>query len=100
MNKPFEKVYKLIQKIPAGRVTTYGEIGKKLGMSPRVVGFALHSNPDGEKNPCHRVVNIDGRIAPGFAFGGPGIQRKKLEREGVKFKDEQHVDLKKYFFGF
>jgi len=100
MSKPFEKVYELIRKIPPGRVTTYGAIGKKLGMSPRVVGFALHSNPDGEKNPCHRVVNRDGRIAPGYAFGGTDAQRTRLEKEGVAFKDSVHVNLQEYFFGF
>ena len=62
-------------------------------MSPRTVGTALHLNPFEGKIPCHRVVNRDGRIASGFAFGGLGEQRKRLESEGVKFKDETHVDL-------
>lgn len=86
-----EKVYKIVQKIPKGRVTTYGTIGKKLSMSPRVVGQALHLNPYEGEVPCHRVVNRDGRVAPNFAFGGNGIQRKLLEAEGVRFKDEMHV---------
>lgn len=90
---PFEKVWAEVRKIPKGKVTTYGAIGKKLGMSPRVVGYALHANPDGSLTPCHRVVNRDGRVAPGYAFGGPGIQKEKLEEEGVKFKDDSHVDL-------
>jgi methylated-DNA-protein-cysteine methyltransferase-like protein len=95
-----EKVYALVSKIPKGKVTTYGAIGKKLHMSPRTVGTALHLNPYEGEVPCHRVVNRDGRIAPGFAFGGIGAQRKLLEREGVKFKDETHVDLKNYFYSF
>lgn len=93
----FQDVYRLVKKIPKGKVTTYGSIAKKLGLSPRTVGHALHLNPDEDITPCHRVVNFEGRIAPGFAFGGIGNQRKKLEREGVKFKDEIHIDLKKYF---
>ena len=93
-----EKVYNQLQKVPRGKVTTYGEIARVLNMSPRVVGTALHLNPDNDNNPCHRVVNRDGRVAPGFAFGGPGIQKKLLEAEGVEFVDESHVDLKKYFF--
>lgn len=93
-----EKVYTLVKKIPKGRVTTYGSIAKKLHMSPRTVGTALHLNPYEGEVPCHRVVNRDGRIAPGFAFGGLGAQRKLLEKEGVKFKDETHVDLKTHFF--
>lgn len=91
-----EKVYKLVSKIPYGKVTTYGAIGKELHMSPRTVGTALHLNPYERKVPCHRVVNRDGRVAPGFAFGGPGVQRKLLEQEGVKFIDETHVDLKNF----
>jgi methylated-DNA-protein-cysteine methyltransferase-like protein len=88
-----EKVYEIVLKIPQGKVTTYGAIAKKLHMSPRTVGTALHLNPYEGKVPCHRVVNRAGRIAPGFAFGGLNAQRKLLEKEGVKFKDETHVDL-------
>lgn len=91
-----EKVYEIVKKVPKGKVTTYGTIAKKLGMSPRTVGTALHLNPDNSNTPCHRVVNRDGRIAPGFAFGGIGAQRKLLENEGVKFRDETHVDLKRH----
>lgn len=92
-----EKVYEVVSKIPKGKVTTYGAIGNKLHMSPRTVGIALHLNPYEGEVPCHRVVNRDGRIAPGFAFGGIGEQRKRLEREGVKFIDETHLDLTVYF---
>lgn len=87
-----EKVYALVRLIPKGKVTTYGTIGKKLHMSPRTIGTALHLNPYEGEVPCHRVVNRDGRIAPGFAFGGIGAQRKLLEAEGVKFRDDIHVE--------
>lgn len=93
-----ENVYKLVSKIPKGKVSTYGAIGKKLHMSPRTVGTALHLNPYEGEVPCHRVVNRDGRIALGFAFGGIGAQKKLLEREGIKFKDETHIDLTIYFY--
>lgn len=98
MKTVYQRVYDLVRKVPAGRVTTYGAIAAKLSVSPRLVGHALHLNPDGAKTPCHRVVNRDGRIAPGYAFGGHGEQRKRLESEGIKFKDETHLNLKKYFF--
>ncbi len=91
-----EKVYELVSKIPKGKVTTYGAIGKKLHMSPRTVGTALHLNPYEGEVPCHRVVNRDGRIAPGFAFGGIGEQRKRLENEGIVFLDDTHLDLTTY----
>ena len=97
-NENFDKVFELVRKIPKGKVTTYGAIAKKLSMPPRVVGYALHLNPDGSKTPCHRVVNKVGRIAPSFAFGGQDEQRERLEQEGIEFIDEQHLDLQKYLY--
>lgn len=93
MNKYYEKVYELVRKIPKGKVTTYGILGKKLKMSPRVIGQALHANPYEGDVPCHRVVNREGRIAPNFAFGGLDIQKKLLESEGIKFKDNLHIEI-------
>ena len=92
-----EIVYAQVRKIPSGKVTTYKQIALATGMSPRVVGNALHLNPHDDV-PCHRVVNVAGRIVPSFGLGGPGEQRKRLEAEGVTFKNEKHVDLKEHFF--
>ena len=44
--------------------------------------------------PCHRIVFADGRLADGFAFGGPDVQRHLLEEEGVSFLPDGRVDLK------
>ena len=89
----FAEIYKLVKKIPRGKVTTYGEIAKAIGTKDaRKVGFALHANKD-SNTPCHRVVNKDGRLAPNFAFDGEAEQRRRLLDEGVKFSDEMHVDL-------
>lgn len=96
----YEKVWELVRKIPKGKVSTYGAIAKKLNMSPRTVGHVLHLNPDSTKTPCHRVVNFAGRVAPGYAFGGFGEQKKRLEAEGIEFKNEKHLDLKKYLYSF
>ncbi len=85
------EVYKIVQRIPKGRVSTYGGIAEIVGTSPRAVGKVLHRNPDPEKIPCHRVVSRDGRLAGGYAFGGVEAQKKKLLAEGVKFKDEKRV---------
>lgn len=90
MKKPntFDKVYKIVSKIPRGKVTTYGNVAERIGIrNSRIVGFALHSNKTPDEIPCHRVVNIKGEVAPGFAFGGKDIQKKLLEAEGVKFED-------------
>ncbi len=92
-----EKVWSLIKKVPKGKVTTYGEIGRKLLMSPRTVGLALHQNKSSEV-PCHRVVNRNGRIAPNFGMGGEIEHRKRLLKEGVTFLDDMRVDLKSHFF--
>jgi len=88
-----EKVFEVVKNIPEGKVSTYGEISKLTGIDPRMVGWALHSNKDSSNVPCHRVINKDGRLAPGYAFGGPNEQRNRLLSEGVKFVDDNHVDL-------
>ena len=89
----FAKVYKVVKKIPKGKVATYGQIGEVLGVKDaRKIGWALHANRD-EKCPCHRVVNKEGGLAANFAFDGPKEQKRRLLAEGVKFKNETHVDL-------
>lgn len=90
----FERVYAVVRKIPKGKVMTYGQIADAIGTrDARRVGQALHANPDGSYVPCHRVVNKDGKLAPGYAFGGPNEQKNRLVSEGVKFEDDDHVDL-------
>lgn len=93
-NNFFERVYEVVKKIPEGKVMTYRQIAEAIGTKDaRKVGFALHSNIDSSNVPCHRVVNKDGRLAPGYAFGGPNEQKMRLKAEGVEFIDETHVDL-------
>lgn len=97
----FQQVYGLVQHIPAGKVSTYGEVAKALHTrDARRIGQALHANPDGSKTPCHRVVFSDGRLAPGYAFGGPNEQMRKLQLEGVTFLEDGHVDLRNHLFTF
>src|SRR3989344_4710803 len=95
-NNFFEKVYEIVRKIPKGKVMTYGQIAEKLSTKDaRRVGHALHANKDAT-TPCHRVVNREGRLANSFAFDGAGEQRRRLEAEGVTFKDRLHVDLSRH----
>lgn len=97
----FEQVSQLVQMVPAGKVTTYGAIAKALGTpDARRVGQALHANPDGDVTPCHRVVFSDGRLAPGYAFGGPNEQMRRLQLEDISFLPDGRVDLKKHLFTF
>ena len=90
-----DKVYEFVKSIPPGKVATYGQIALHLGNRnfARVVGNILHSNPDPEHIPCHRVVNAQGKLAQSYAFGGVDAQRRLLESEGVVFKSNQVVDL-------
>lgn len=94
----FGRIYKVVKKIPEGKVATYGQVAFAAGNIhwARVVGYALHVNPDTENIKCYRVVNRDGRISSAFAFGGENMQRVLLQSEGVFVNDEGYVDLKKY----
>ena len=94
----FEKIYEVVKNIPEGRVATYGQVALLAGnpRRARVVGYALHVNPEPSIIPCHRVVNREGKVAPGFAFGGEGVQRQLLESEGIVFETDGRIDLEKY----
>ncbi len=94
----FEKIYEVVKTIPEGKVATYGQVAVLAGDPrwARVVGYALHVNPEPGIIPCHRVVNREGKVAPGFAFGGEGVQRQLLETEGVVFESDGRIDLSKY----
>ena len=92
------QIYEVVKIIPYGKVATYGQIAKRIGTEDaRRVGWALHANHD-QKVPCHRVVNKEGRLAPNFAFNGWEEQRARLLAEKVGFKDDTHVNLKKYLW--
>jgi methylated-DNA-[protein]-cysteine S-methyltransferase len=83
---PFQKRVLLCERrIPRGNVSTYGRIARCLGLAggARAVGRALSTNPFPVVIPCHRAVREDGRIG-GFQ-GGPGMKRRLLEMEGVRF---------------
>ena len=88
-------VLNIVAQIPHGRVTTYGHIAVLAGWPShaRMVGRTLRYSPEAEKLPCHRVVNIVGRTAPGWSQ-----HRPLLEKEGVNFKPNGHVDMEKYLW--
>ena len=92
-----ELVYEYVSTIPKGHVVSYGFIAKKLHLgSPRLVGKALHENPDPNHIPCHRVIYADGRLSKNFAFGGEKAQKEKLTSEGIRFKNNTRI-LPEYF---
>lgn len=89
------RVYTVVKRIPAGRVTTYGRISKALGSerSARMVGWALNYAPEDERVPAHRVVNRNGVLTGAHHFGPPDVMRGLLEDEGVTFLDDITVNL-------
>lgn len=81
-----------VAEIPCGRVASYGQIARLIGRdkNARLVGWVLrHANLYGSY-PCHRVVNHAGRTAPGWP-----AQRRLLEAEGVTFRPNGCVDMKR-----
>ena len=87
----FEKVYEVAKLIPFGRVTSYGAIARYLGAarSARMVGWAMFHAPKEWCLPCHRVVNSQGRLVPGWQE-----QKALLEKEGVTLKANGCVNMK------
>lgn len=88
-------VLNIVSQIPRGRVTTYGHIATLAGWPShsRMVGRTLRYTAGAESLPCHRVVNKEGRMAPGWSR-----QRLLLESEGVHFKANGHVDMSRYLW--
>ncbi len=86
------EILSVVDEIPMGKVATYGQIARLIGRekNARLVGKVLSLSQYYGEYPCHRVVNHQGRLAPGWME-----QRELLLEEGVVFKDDSHVDLKK-----
>ncbi len=94
----FERVYEAVKLIPRGSVASYGQVAEAIGNRrlARVVGYALHVNPQPGVIPCHRVVTRNGGVSAAFAFGGANRQTELLRAEGVAFSDEGHVDMARH----
>ena len=95
----WDAVYAIVREVPAGRVTTYGEISKLLDgrLSPRAVGWAMHVCP--ADVPWQRVVNASGECSTDRLPSVPqGLQKALLKSEGVKFRKNGCVDLKAYLW--
>ena len=100
-SKLAEQVYQLCQQVPKGKVTTYKEIGKVLGMKGyQAIGQILKKNPYAPIVPCHRVVKSDGSLGgfKGCLVGKEIVEKERLlKREGVLVLDGK-VDLGKCLF--
>lgn len=84
---PKQAIYQVLQQIPVGKVSTYGQVAALagLGRASRYVGTTLKRLPEDSKLPWHRVVNSQGRISLPANHPGNALQRSKLEEEGVNF---------------
>jgi methylated-DNA-protein-cysteine methyltransferase-like protein len=91
------RVYELVERIPVGRVMTYGQIADILGegYTPRTVGFVMHAANE-EKTPWQRVINSQGACSTTRVILPPDKQQRMLEAEGIIFDGRGRCDLKRY----
>ena len=89
-----QKVYKVTEQVPKGKVATYGQVARLAGnpKAARAVGAFMRSNTNVPRTPCHRVVAFDGALVGYSGEGGIVKKRDMLEKEGVVF-NAQKVDL-------
>ena len=81
-----KKVWRELGKIKKGEVKSYGEIAKKLRVSPRYVGRVCGQNQHILVIPCHRILRSDGTLGGFSAPGGISLKKKLLKFEGLTFK--------------
>lgn len=91
----WDPVYRLVKKIPRGRVTTYGALAKALHLrgGARAAGHAMAACPSGSGIPWHRVIGAGGRLL--IREPHSSLQRRLLETEGVAV-DGKRVNMKEY----
>jgi methylated-DNA-[protein]-cysteine S-methyltransferase len=95
-----QKIFKKLLEVPRGRITTYGELAKAVGLKngQRAVGKIMNKNPYPVIIPCHRVVMSTGKIG-GYAYG-EHVKTKMLNDEGIKIENGKIVDLKNILYRF
>ena len=95
-----KKIYKKLLEVPKGKITTYGELAKAVGMKngQRAVGKIMNKNPFPVIIPCHRVVKSDGQVG-GYAYGEE-IKSSMLTREGIQIKNGKILDLENRIYRF
>jgi methylated-DNA-protein-cysteine methyltransferase related protein len=91
----YQRIYRIVRRIPRGRVATYGQIAELAGLAghARQVGYALHALPQESSVPWHRVVNARGGISARSIPGAELVQEQLLEREGVRVGSNGRVRL-------
>jgi methylated-DNA-protein-cysteine methyltransferase related protein len=95
----YQIIYDVVRKIPVGKVLTYGQVAELAGLygKARLAGYALFRVELESDIPWQRVVNARGEISYSEArCGGDYLQKTLLEQEGIEFKSNNCIDLKKY----
>jgi len=94
----YKDIYRIVRRIPRGRVATYGQIATLAGIDgqARQVGYALHNLPTGADVPWHRVVNARGEVSLRTTSDSHQLQRMLLEAEGVIFDTRGRVDMERF----
>jgi len=101
MDDFFSQVYKVVVKIPCGRVTTYGAIASCLGSpgAARMVGWAMNASHTSSRYvPAHRVVNRNGLLTGKHHFDTPVAMQELLENEGIVVVNGQIANFKDCFW--
>jgi methylated-DNA-[protein]-cysteine S-methyltransferase len=95
-----KKIYKKLLEVPEGKITTYGELAKAVGMrnGQRAIGKIMNKNPYPVIIPCHRVVKSDGKVG-GYAYG-QDVKINMLLKEGVRIKDDKILDWENTVYRF
>lgn len=98
MNKSYSNIYTVVRQIPAGCVTTYGQIARLAGLPghARQVGYALNALAENQSVPWHRVINVQGRISQRANPVYEDIQRELLRQEGIEFGANGRISLQRY----
>lgn len=96
----YELVYKIVKKVPKGKVTSYGRVAVLIGKprAARAVGYALNALKKGQeqKVPWQRVINSMGKISHRGDTPRAILQKNLLESEGIQFSREEVVDWKRF----
>ena len=93
-----EAICAVVRRIPSGWVATYGQVATMAGMPrrARLVGRVLQHIDSKTNVPWHRVVNAKGEVSFSLSRnGGDILQRRVLEKEGIKFDDRNCLDLER-----
>lgn len=95
----YERIYAMVRRVPAGKVTTYGRVAELVGRcTARMVGYAMAAlkhrcEPD---VPWQRVINAQGKISIHGDGIGNAMQRTLLEEEGILFDQAGRVNFAEF----